>query len=49
MGGLGRDAAIETADVTIQTDLPSKVVKANKISRSTREIVWQNIIKAFGV
>lgn len=49
MGGLGSDVAIETADVIIQTDQPSKVVKAVKISRSTRKIVWQNIILAFGV
>ncbi|ALM07990.1 metal ABC transporter ATPase [Sediminicola sp. YIK13] len=49
MGGLGSDVAIETADVIIQTDQPSKVVKAIKIARSTRKIVWQNIFLAFGV
>ena len=49
MGGLGSDVAIETADVIIQTDQPSKVVRAIKISRSTKKIVWQNIILAFGV
>jgi Cd2+/Zn2+-exporting ATPase len=49
MGGLGSDVAIETADVIIQTDQPSKVVRAIKIARSTRKIVWQNIILAFGV
>ena len=49
MGGLGSDVAIETADVIIQTDQPSKVIKAIKISRSTRKIVWQNIALAFGV
>jgi Cd2+/Zn2+-exporting ATPase len=49
MGGLGSDVAIETADVIIQTDQPSKIVRAIKISRSTRTIVWQNIILAFGV
>jgi Cd2+/Zn2+-exporting ATPase len=49
MGGLGSDVAIETADVIIQTDQPLKVVRAIKISRSTRKIVWQNIILAFGV
>lgn len=49
MGSLGSDVAIETADVIIQTDQPSKVVRAIKISRSTRKIVWQNIILAFGV
>ena len=49
MGGLGSDVAIETADVIIQTDQPSKVMKAIKIGSSTRKIVWQNIILAFGV
>lgn len=49
MGGLGSDVAIETADVIIQTDQPSKVVRAIEIARSTRKIVWQNIILAFGV
>ncbi|MBO6829462.1 MAG: cadmium-translocating P-type ATPase [Muricauda sp.] len=49
MGGLGSDVAIETADVIIQTDQPSKIARAVKISRSTRRIVWQNIGLAFGV
>lgn len=49
MGGLGSDAAIETADVVIQTDQPSKVAEAIKIGKLTRRIVWQNISLAFGV
>ena len=49
MGGLGSDVAIETADVVIQTDHPSKIARAIKIGRSTRHIVWQNIALAFGV
>ncbi len=49
MGGLGSDMAIETADVVIQTDHPSKIARAIKIGRSTRHIVWQNISLAFGV
>ena len=49
MGGLGSDVAIETADVIIQTDQPSKIAKAIKIGRSTRRIVYQNIALAFGV
>ena len=49
MGGLGSDVAIETADVIIQTDQPSKIARAIKIGRSTRKIVWQNIVLAFGV
>lgn len=49
MGGLGSDAAIETADVVIQTDHPSKVAEAIKIGKLTRRIVWQNVSLAFGV
>ena len=49
MGGLGSDVAIETADVIIQTDQPSKIARAVRIGRSTRSIVWQNIGLAFGV
>lgn len=49
MGGLGSDVAIETADVIIQTDQPSKISRAIRIGRSTRRVVWQNIILAFGV
>lgn len=49
MGGLGSDVAIETADVIIQNDEPSKVAQAMQIGKSTRKIVWQNIVLAFGV
>ena len=49
MGGLGSDAAIETADVVIQTDQPSKVATAICAGKQTRRIVWQNISLAFGV
>jgi len=49
MGGLGSDVAIETADVIIQNDQPSKIARAIQIGRSTRSIVWQNIALAFGV
>lgn len=49
MGGLGSDMAIETADVIIQTDQPSKVACAIRIGRYTRRIVNQNIALALGV
>jgi Cd2+/Zn2+-exporting ATPase len=49
MGGLGSDAAIETADVIIQTDHPSKIATAIQIGKATTKIVWQNIGLAFGV
>lgn len=49
MGGLGSDAAIETADVVIMTDAPSKVAEAIAIAHRTLRIVWQNIILALAV
>ena len=49
MGGLGSDATIETADVVIQDDRPSKIPMAINIGKQTKKIVWQNIILAFTV
>lgn len=46
MGGLGSDAAIETADVVLMTDAPSKVAEAMQVARKTHAIVWQNIVFA---
>ena len=49
MGGLGSDATIETADVVIQNDQPTKIFTAVTIGRKTKQIVWQNIGLAFSV
>lgn len=49
MGGLGSDATIETADIVIQNDQPSKIVTAIKIGKITRSVVWQNITIAMAV
>lgn len=49
MGGLGSDATIETADVVIQDDKPSKIPMAINIGKKTKKIVWQNITLAFVV
>ena len=49
MGGLGSDATIETADVVIQNDQPTKIAAAIRIGKITRHIVWQNIILAMTV
>ncbi len=49
MGGLGSDAAIETADVVLMTDAPAKVAEAIQIGKKTHSIVWQNIIFALTV
>jgi len=49
MGAMGSDVAVETADVIIQTDQPSKIVTGIKIAKSTQKIIWQNIFLAFGI
>ena len=49
MGGLGSDATIETADIVIQDDKPSKIAIAINIGKQTKKIVWQNITLAFVV
>ncbi len=49
MGALGSDAAIETADVVLMTDSPSKVALSIDVAKTTRNIVWQNIYFAMGV
>ena len=46
MGNLGSDMAIETADMVIQTDQPSRVADAVNIGKRTRSIVRQNISRA---
>jgi Cd2+/Zn2+-exporting ATPase len=49
MGAMGSDAAIETADVVIMTDRPSKAGTMIDIAQKTRRIIWQNIFFALGV
>lgn len=49
MGALGSDMAVETADVVIQTDQPSRVAEAVSLGRRTRRIVIQNITLAIVV
>jgi len=49
MGALGADAAIETADVVLMTDSPSKVIEAIDVAKKTRNVVWQNIFIALGI
>lgn len=49
MGGLGSDAAIETADIVIQNDQVHKIVTAIRIGQLTRRVVWQNIVLAMAV
>lgn len=49
MGSLGSDLAIETADLVIQTDEPSKVIDAIRIAKATRLVIIQNISLAMAV
>ncbi|MFA6277786.1 MAG: heavy metal translocating P-type ATPase [Pedobacter sp.] len=49
MGAMGSDVAIETADVVIQNDQPSRIVTAIKIGKATKSVVYQNITLAFAV
>ena len=49
MGGVGSDAAVETADVVLMKDSPVKIARAISIAKQTRRIVWQNIVLAFAV
>ena len=44
MGKNGADIAIETADIVLMTDEPSKIIDAIKISKKTLSIAKQNII-----
>lgn len=49
MGGLGSEAAIETADVVILDDNPQRLPELLRIARRTRRIVWENIVLALGI
>lgn len=49
MGAMGSDAAIESADVVLMDDDPSKIALAMKISRKCLAIVHQNIVFAIGI
>ena len=49
MGALGSDAAIEAADVVLMDDNPQGLVRAIRIARRTKTIVWQNIWFALGI
>jgi len=49
MGGLGADAAIESADIVLMNDEPSKISTAIRIAKKTKAIVYQNITFALVV
>lgn len=49
MGGLGSEAAIETADVVVLDDNPARLPELLRLAARTRTIVWQNITLALGI
>ena len=49
MGALGSDAAIESADIVLMDDRPSRLPLAVRIARKTMRIVRENIVFALGV
>ena len=49
MGNMGSDAAIESADVILMDDKPSKIAHAIEISNKTIQIAHQNIAFALSV
>lgn len=49
MGGLGADAAIETADVIIMGDEPSKIASGIRIARKTCRIATENIVFSIAI
>ncbi len=49
MGAMGSDAAIESADIVLMDDKPSRLPLAKKIARRTMRIVHENIVFALAV
>ena len=49
MGSLGSQAAIEIADIVIQTDDITAIADAIKIAGITQRVVIQNIVLALGI
>ena len=49
MGALGSDAAIESADIVLMDDDPTRIALAMKISRKCLRIVRENIVFAIGI
>jgi Cd2+/Zn2+-exporting ATPase len=49
LGGIGSDAAIETADMVILGEDPGKLAVAVRLARRTQRTIRQNIAMAFSV
>ena len=49
MGGIGSDIAVESADIVLINDEPSKIIELLKIVKINRKIVNENIIFSLGI
>jgi Cd2+/Zn2+-exporting ATPase len=49
MGAAGTDTAIETASVALMDDDPRKLAEFVRLSRATKNVLWQNIGLALGI
>ncbi len=49
MAAAGTDTAIETADVALMDDDPRKLVEFIRLSRATKNVLWQNIVLAIAI
>jgi Zn2+/Cd2+-exporting ATPase len=49
MAAAGTDTAIETADVALMDDDPRKLLSFIRLSRSTKTVLWQNIVLAIAI
>lgn len=47
--GKGSDIAIDSSDIVLMTDEPSKIIQALKIAKKTKSIVIQNIVFALTI
>jgi len=49
MGAMGSDTAIQSADIALMNNNLSNIPYVIKLARKTRDIIYQNIVLAFGV
>jgi len=49
MGAIGSDAALETADIALMSDEPSKIPWAFRLSKKSYRIIVENISMAIGI
>lgn len=49
MGAAGTDTAMEAADIVIMNDDLRRIPEVIRLSRRTRNVLWQNIVFALGI